>query len=486
MAEQVRVRRDIWSLEEEQTWHPVTRAYALAVGEMQSRGPGNPTSWIYQAQVHGMPDFGQPDDFRGQCQHFSWFFLPWHRLYLHWFEEIVRAAIEAHPDVDAELKAAWALPYWNYSPGGQRATLPAAFRQQEHPSDPTKANPLFVANRNDYVNDGEPIDDLATDALNALAAPVFSLAAEDGEGSGVASTEHRIGGGAWTAYAGQPVSLADAADGTVEVSFRSTDVDGNLEEARSASLRLDRVAPATTADMTAARPGMKVTLTATDATSGVAATEYRVGDGAWAAYAGPVTLDEHGTHTLAFRSTDQAGIVEEVQTVSVTVDATGPDVVVTGLSDGAVYGHSELPLLGWSAVPTGDPVESVTARLDGVAVPAGELDLSRLSLGEHTLVVTALDDGGNVTTSRVVFTVGTSFADVKRLVMRFAEAGSMTGKLRDELLRRLDRAERHAGKNPALAREALRDVRRGLAKVSNAAHREILVSDVDALIAELE
>jgi tyrosinase len=187
MAGPVRVRRDIWSLEEEQEWHPITRAYKLAVAELQSRPAEDPTSWVYQAQVHGMPDFGQPDQFRGQCQHFCWFFLPWHRLYLLWFEQIARAAIAAHPDIDAAVKASWALPYWNYSPGGQRATLPPSFREQEDPDDPNQANPLFVGNRNDYVNDGEPIDELATDALTALGAPLFSVAAPIGGFGGAAT-----------------------------------------------------------------------------------------------------------------------------------------------------------------------------------------------------------------------------------------------------------------------------------------------------------
>ena len=93
----VRVRRDIWGLEEEQAWHPVTRAYARAVARLQTRAATDPTGWTYQAQVHGMPGFRQPDDFRGQCQHNSWFFLPWHRLYLYWFERIVRSCVEADP-----------------------------------------------------------------------------------------------------------------------------------------------------------------------------------------------------------------------------------------------------------------------------------------------------------------------------------------------------------------------------------------------------
>jgi hypothetical protein len=39
------VRQDIWTLEQQQPWHPVTIAYALAVREMRRRDAEDPTSW---------------------------------------------------------------------------------------------------------------------------------------------------------------------------------------------------------------------------------------------------------------------------------------------------------------------------------------------------------------------------------------------------------------------------------------------------------
>jgi hypothetical protein len=41
------VRQDIWTLEQQQAWHPVTMAYALAVREMRRRVAEDPTSWAY-------------------------------------------------------------------------------------------------------------------------------------------------------------------------------------------------------------------------------------------------------------------------------------------------------------------------------------------------------------------------------------------------------------------------------------------------------
>jgi len=51
------------------------------------------------------------EGFWNQCQHGSWYFLPWHRAYLAAFEAIVLDAI-----VKKGGPSDWALPYWNYDP----------------------------------------------------------------------------------------------------------------------------------------------------------------------------------------------------------------------------------------------------------------------------------------------------------------------------------------------------------------------------------
>ena len=59
-----------------------------------------------------------------------------------------------------------------------------------------------------------------------------------------------------------------------------------------------------------------VMLSATDPTSGVASTSYRLDGGAWTAYMGPFFVATYGPHTLDYRSTDAAGNVEVFKTVS--------------------------------------------------------------------------------------------------------------------------------------------------------------------------
>src|SRR5688500_15505156 len=95
-----RTRRDAWRLP---TWDPAFLWYAHAVREMQTRPIADPSSWAYQAAIHDflgntphtppLPPAQERTTFWRQCQHFCWFFLPWHRMYLLHFERIVAKTV---------------------------------------------------------------------------------------------------------------------------------------------------------------------------------------------------------------------------------------------------------------------------------------------------------------------------------------------------------------------------------------------------------
>src|SRR4051794_6061155 len=181
------VRRDIWGLSDEDPWHPIIRAYALGVAALQHVPPARPTSWAYQAAIHGLPPGQEGDDFINQCQHNCWFFLPWHRLYLYYFERIVRAAVVAHPDIDEDTKREWALPYWNYEGGARTLSLPPAFRSKTLADGKTE-NALCVDQRNPGRNDGDPVDSTEAASEDARDQPAFSLEGPAG-GFGGAATQ---------------------------------------------------------------------------------------------------------------------------------------------------------------------------------------------------------------------------------------------------------------------------------------------------------
>jgi hypothetical protein len=165
----VYVRREAWALEAANTFDPITLAFAKAIQVMQARPATDPTSWSYQAAIHGSYAPPPPNAHWNECQHQSWFFLPWHRMYLYYFERIVRQAI-----VDSGGPADFALPYWNYDRPFPGNTLPPAFRAPTLPDG--TANPLFIPapRRSAGLMGGGQVPSTATTSAAAMALTNFS------------------------------------------------------------------------------------------------------------------------------------------------------------------------------------------------------------------------------------------------------------------------------------------------------------------------
>ncbi|GAA2109825.1 hypothetical protein GCM10009780_64570 [Actinomadura alba] len=256
-----------------------------------------------------------------------------------------------------------------------------------------------------------------------------SLAATD-DGTGVARTEYQLDGGAWTAYT-EPVTVSG--DGSHTVAYRSADKAGNVETARTLAIKIDAIAPLTTAAFAPANDAgwhagaVPVTLSATDATSGIDATQYKLDGGGWTAYTGSVDVTGDGEHTLLYRSTDKAGNVETEKAATITVDATKPTVLVSGVADGQLYGDSQDVRITWQATDATSGIASVGGTLDDKAILSGTLQaLYELPLGRHRLAVTATDKAGNTTQIGVEFFTATSLRDIANLIDRFRATGRLT------------------------------------------------------------
>jgi hypothetical protein len=139
-------------------------ALNVAIGKMKALSCEDPTSWYYQGGIHWVPDDaadgsnlknGNPfcADYNGttatlkpvwdNCTHqagMELHFLVWHRLYIYYLEDIVRAK---------SGKADFALPYWNYV-DQQNAVMPAAFAK--------KNSNVFEPARCTLLNQGKPIE----------------------------------------------------------------------------------------------------------------------------------------------------------------------------------------------------------------------------------------------------------------------------------------------------------------------------------------
>lgn len=150
--------------------------YGRAVAELRKRELMDPVGWRYMAAVHGAPPWpdgdpyhiqgearpGQADRLRfwDQCQHQTWYFLPWHRAYLAAFEAIVAKTVE-----ELGGPAEWALPYWDYTVGAASRIMPAAFCNEKVDGED---NPLWLQwGRTDDGDMGFGDDDVSVECLKS-------------------------------------------------------------------------------------------------------------------------------------------------------------------------------------------------------------------------------------------------------------------------------------------------------------------------------
>ena len=209
------VRRDVWKLppgDKTLEW------YGKAVNALLKRPLSQPNSWRYLAAMHGANeqawrDAGYLDDGSSfpdprptspawdQCQHQSWFFLPWHRGYLAAFEAIVRDVIAKMPGAPQD----WALPYWNYNDTSnqRRLEMPPAFANPTLPDG--TPNGLFVERRFGQADGEIVLDDDRIDLRPSMLSGRFT-GVETGSSSGFGgpSTPFNHGGGTGGILEGEP------------------------------------------------------------------------------------------------------------------------------------------------------------------------------------------------------------------------------------------------------------------------------------------
>ncbi|GII58116.1 hypothetical protein Pth03_65050 [Planotetraspora thailandica] len=261
----------------------------------------------------------------------------------------------------------------------------------------------------------------------------------------------------------------------------------------------DKTPPTVTATLNPAQPNgangwytgnVTLTVTATDNVT-VSSRQYSLNGGAtWLNANNPVTLSAEAVHDVRYRATDSGGNVSPVGSVTVRIDKTAPTLSVSGV-ESKTYGDSGSVTPVFSAADTTSGVDIVTAKIDDDEVSSGEpVALWRLALGEHELTVTAKDKAGHTTTKTVSFEVTTSFADVRALLDAFAEAGSLTADGADVLGAQLNVAEKQADKdkpqNAISALERFAGFAGRPSNVTDAAARDALVRDAEALIAQVD
>jgi regulation of enolase protein 1 (concanavalin A-like superfamily) len=325
-------------------------------------------------------------------------------------------------------------------------------------------------------------------------ATVTLTAADEAGGSGLASTEYQLDGVlTWSAYT-EPILVSG--DGTHQLRFRSIDKSGNVETAKTADIKIDATAPVTAASFAPANDNgwhagkIPVTLSATDAGSGVATTQWSLDGGAWTPYTEPIDVSGDGQHELLYRATDTAGNVETLKSAILKIDGTKPTVIVSGLADGQLYGDSQDVRVTFQAVDPTSGIQATIGMLDGKPYNTGTLQaMYELTLGLHELIVTATDKAGNQTTTDVRFFVTTSFRDMQNLLDRFKATSRLSNASHKQLSAKLTSArlaEASGNDNKAIKDlTALRVLASNAALVPEAEVRDVLVRDTDAMIVRL-
>lgn len=267
-----------------------------------------------------------------------------------------------------------------------------------------------VGNKEEVKTIQVNIDGIAPETASNVGSEWFhefmvELTASD-EHSGVATTFYSVNGSEFV----EGTSFAVTEEGVNTISFYSVDKAGNIEEAKTAEVKIDRTAPETLSNIEDKwlQGEFGLELTASDEHSGVVQTFYSVDDSELTEGTS-FSISEEGVHAIAFYSTDAAGNKEDVKTAQVKIDKTAP-VLSWNLEDEVALG-SELAI-SFEASDAFSGIASEKLTVNGKAVSNGESVLFDQP-GVYTIQVEVTDHAGWTSTLEETITVFLPLNDFK-------------------------------------------------------------------------
>lgn len=207
-------------------------------------------------------------------------------------------------------------------------------------------------------------------------------------------------------------SLTVATDGAHIVRYRAQDRAGNLEPVQERSFSIDTTPPVATHSLQGT-PGeegwygsvVTVTLSGSDAGSGLAQLRYRLDGGSEVAYAGPFQVAAEGLTDLTYRAVDNASLSSEPSTAEIRIDTRAPSVAASATGTIGANGWYTTPasvtLVATDPEP-GSGARAPTYSLDGGAARPYEGPVSVSGDGPHTITYAARDAAGNAGAQRTL------------------------------------------------------------------------------------
>ncbi|CAN0920478.1 Polyphenol oxidase latent form, chloroplastic [Linum grandiflorum] len=141
-SEPMRIRRPAHLAGDDKKW---LEKYKLAINEMKALADDHPHSFVAQAKIHCAYCNGSyvqaNDTNKGLQVHYSWTFLPFHRMYLHFYERILGKLIG---------DPSFALPFWNWDHADGMDIAPMFVDRQ---------SPIYDVRRNQiHMPPNKPLD----------------------------------------------------------------------------------------------------------------------------------------------------------------------------------------------------------------------------------------------------------------------------------------------------------------------------------------
>jgi hypothetical protein len=240
-----------------------------------------------------------------------------------------------------------------------------------------------------------PTDTTQTAPAGWRTDPVTLTVSATDSGSGMDVVQWRIDGQPVQTRTGASASLTISTEGDHDLETRGRDLAGNVSAWRLQKVRIDNTVPTdTTAIPTAWQNSRNVTLSATDALSGIDKLEYKINGGPTlqATNGQSINVGADGTFTIAHRAIDVAGQATAFVTDTLRVDTVLP--VNTSAVPASTFRPTALSLALSGTDTGGSGVATMQWRVDGGATQDGSPALVNTD-GVHTLETRAVDLAGN-------------------------------------------------------------------------------------------